>query len=222
MPQHVCVVRLHISIYLSIWRMEFRIVPANRVQVYLLFYRPKADDPLLNRLVAFFDGPFSHVEMAFSDKWGEEPWERELWGSSIYQGETVFFQPKSYSRDGYFSLSIEITLPQMYRLRSFCRHQAENKVGFSKRAMYASYIPYYQFIETSDTFCSKHVTSALQYGGVAQVHGLNPSLMTPSKLYKIITSASAPQTIVQILPSKMLADNTNSHCTAKMVREILI
>ena len=202
--------------------MEFRIVPANRVQVYLLFYRPKDDDPLLNRVVAFFDGPFSHVEMAFSDKWGEEPWEREMWGSSIYQGETVFFKPKSYSRDGYFSFAIEITLPQMYKLRSYCKQQSDNEVAFSKSAMYAAYVPYYQFVHTNDTFCSKYVTAALQYGGVSQVDGLNPSLMTPSKLYKVITSASAPPPIVQILPSRMLADQARTQCTANMVRSILI
>ena len=210
--------------------MEFKIVPANRVQVYLLFYKPKSDDPLLNRLVARFDGPYCHVEMAFSDKWGEQPWERELWGSSIYQGETVFFKPKTYAREGYFSLAIEVSLPQMYKIKAFCKQQADERVPFNRNAMFAAYIPYYQFVRTDDTFCSKHVVAALQYGDVAQVHGLNPSLMTPSKLYKLLTLASpsssiAPSSagmIVQVLPSKMFAKDARDKCSAKMVKELVL
>ena len=202
--------------------MDFKIVPVNRVQVYLLFYRPKTDDPLLNRLVALFDGPYCHVEMAFSDKWGEHPWERELWGSSIYQGETVFFKPKTYARDGYFSFAIEVTVPQMYKIRSFCKNQSSRGVGFSRAAMYAAYVPYYQLVTTEDTFCSKHVTEALQYGGVTQVENLNPSLMTPSKLFKLLTSQPAQTPIVQVIPSKMFAKNAKSECSAAMVRGLVL
>ena len=31
------------------------------------FYRPPSDDPLVNRVVAWLDGPYSHVEVGFSD-----------------------------------------------------------------------------------------------------------------------------------------------------------
>jgi hypothetical protein len=199
--------------------MEFRIVPAHRVQVHVLFYQPKDDDPFLNRLVAFADPPYSHVEIAFSDKWGEEPWERELWGSSIYQGETVFYKPKSYARDGYFAISIEITVPQMYKLRSFCKQQSDDAVAFSPHAMYAAYFPFFQLVHTPGTFCSKHVTSALQYGDVQQVKDLNPSLMTPSRLYRILT-LTAP--IVKVVPSKMVADKAKYECVAKMVQRLLL
>ena len=203
--------------------MEFKIVPANRVQVYLLFYKPKDDDPFLNRLVARFDGPYCHVEMAFSDKWGEQPWEREMWGSSIYQGESVFFKPKTYARDGYFSLPIDVTVAQMYKIKSFCKHQADTKVPFNKTAMYAAYVPFYQFVHTDETFCSKHVTAALQHGDVKQVEGLNASLMTPSKLYKLLTeNPSAPNIIIHALPSKMMAKDARKKCTAKMLQDLVL
>jgi hypothetical protein len=197
--------------------MEFKIVPCNRVQIYLLFYKPKIDDPFLNRLVALFDGPFCHVEMAFADRWGDQPWEKELWGSSIYQGETVFFKPKTYARDGYFSIALDVTLPQMYKIKSYCKREQDNKVAFHRNAMFAAYIPYYQFINTNDTFCSKHVTAALLHGGVAEVKDLNPSLMTPSKLYKILSG----QTVQVVVPSKMYAKDASTKCTATMVRALL-
>ena len=192
-------------------------MPCNRVQIYLLFYKPKENDPYLNRLVALADGPFSHVEMAFSERWGEQPWEKELWGSSIYQGETVFFKPKTYARDGYISIALDVTLPQMYKIKSYCKQEQENKVAFNRNAMFAAYFPFYQFINTRDTFCSKHVTAALQHGGVTEVQDLNPSLMTPSKLYNKLSS----QTVQVVVPSKMYAKGASSRCTATMVRDLL-
>ena len=203
--------------------MDFRIIPTDLVQIYLLFYKPKRDDPLLNRLVSYFDGPFCHIEMAFPDKWGEQPWEREIWGSSIYQNETVFFKPKTYARDGYFSVAIEVTVPQMYRIKSFCKHQYEQKVAFSPTAMYFAYSPHFQFVHTDKTFCSKHVAAALQYGGVEKVMGLNPALMTPSKLHAVFASQTngRDNLIVQVLPSKMFAHGARDKCTASMVKALL-
>jgi hypothetical protein len=199
--------------------MDFKIVHANRVQIYLLFYRPRDDDPFLNRLVAYFDGPFCHVEMAFSEsRFGEEPWERELWGSSIYQGETVFFKPKTYARDGYYSIALDVTVAQMYKIKSYCKREQERAVPFSREAMYASYIPFYQIVRTEGTFCSKHVAAALQYGGVSQVQDINPSLMTPSKLHKLLSNQSL---IVQVVPAKMHAKDTSTKWTATMVKTLL-
>ena len=177
--------------------MDLRIFRADKVQVYVLFYRPTNTDPLLNRLVAFWDGPFCHCEMAFPERVGEEPWDRVVWGSSIYQQETVFFKPKTYKRDGYMSIALEVTTAQMYRIRAFCRMHADRGTAFNIRAMYAAYLPF-QVIHTEETFCSKHVAEALQSAGL--LDGLNPALMTPSRLYKRLSSAS----ILQVIPSRMV------------------
>jgi len=165
----------------------------------LLFYKPAPDDPMLNRIVAYFDSPFCHVEMALPMKVGGEPWDRVMIGSSIYQNQTVFFKPKTYERDGYVSFSIEISVAQLYKIKSFCRYHMERMTPFNVYAMYGAYLPV-QLIDTDGTFCSKHVTQALQHANVSLAHGINPALTTPSSLYKRL---KANKPIVQLIPVRM-------------------
>jgi hypothetical protein len=185
--------------------MQFTPLSDEYVQIYLLFYMPASDDAFQNRLVAFFNGPFCHVEMAFPEKYGTEPWDTEVLGSSIYQGETIFFKPKTYQREGYFSFAIEVTKAQCLKIKHYCRVQSENGVPFSKLAMYAAYLPV-QLFRVEGTFCSKHVTMALQEGFVEGVMHLNPCLVTPSSLYRALNRAHSP--IVQVVPSKMMNHTT--------------
>jgi hypothetical protein len=186
--------------------MDLKVLPSEKVQLYLLFYKPAPDDPMLNRVVAYFDSPFCHVEMALPMKVGGEPWDRVMMGSSIYQNQTVFFKPKTYERDGYVSFSIEISAAQLYKIKSFCRQHTDNMTPFNVYAMYAAYLPV-QILDTNGTFCSKHVTQALQHANVSLVHGINPALTTPSSLYKRLR-ASKP--IVQLIPVRM--DQANRRC----------
>lgn len=178
--------------------MDLRVLTADKVQVCVLFYRPASDDPLLNRLVAFFDGPFCHCEIALLERIGEEPWDRVVWGSSIYQNEPVFYRQKTYKRDGYVSIAIEISIPQMHRIRTFCRMHAERQTTFSLQAMYAAYLPV-QLVRTDATFCSKHVAQALQYAAVPGLQDVNAALMTPSRLYSRLKQSA----IMQVVPSRM-------------------
>jgi len=196
--------------------MNLNVVPFNRAQIYLLFYKPTRDDPFQNKLVAYFDAPFCHVEMAFPERYGQEPWEKKVWGSSIYQDETVFFKPKTYQRDGYVSCAIEVTTAQYHKIKSHCRQQMIDKVPFSKISMYASFLPF-QLFNTQGTFCSKHVTTALQTGNVELVANINPNLTSPSNLYKIITSQSS---ILQVVPSKMSPGNVIP-CCANLIRDLM-
>jgi len=177
--------------------MKLPTVCTQKVQLYLLFYKPKADDPIQNRLVALFDGPFCHVEIAFPERYGEEPWERLIWGSSIYQNEPVFFRQKTYQRDGYVSIALEVSLQQLQRIRAYCVHHAQTGTPFNVYAMYAAYLPF-QFVHTRATFCSKHVACALQSGDV--LTHVNPSLTTPSKLFHLVRKDA----ILQVVPSRML------------------
>ena len=66
-------------------------------------------------------------------------------------------------------------------------------------AMYAAFLPI-QLVYTDSTFCSKHVTCALQAANITAVEGLNPALMTPSMLYRKLKHAA----ILQIVPSRMI------------------
>jgi hypothetical protein len=185
--------------------MDLRVLPSEKVQLYLLFYKPCSDDPFLNRLVAFFDSPFCHVEMAIPKRIGDEPWDRIMMASSIYQNQTVFFKEKTYDRQGYISFAIEITVAQLYKIKSFCKQHTDRMTPFSLSAMYAAYLPF-QLVETDATFCSKHVTQALQFGGVGLVDNINPSLTTPSNLYKRLISANGgASAILQVIPSRMKA-----------------
>jgi hypothetical protein len=179
--------------------MDLRIVTVPKVQVYILFYKPTASDPFQNRMVAYLDGPFCHVEMAIPDRCGHEPWDRVVWGSSIYQNEPVFYKQKSYRRDGYVSIAIEVTPAQQQRLRSFCQYHAARGTPFSRAAMYAAYLPF-QLFETDSTFCSKHVAQALQLVGLPAVRDLNPALVTPSMLHRCLEGNA----ILQVVPGRMV------------------
>jgi hypothetical protein len=190
--------------------MQFTHIADENVQIYLLFYMPASDDPFTNRLVAFFNGPFCHVEMAFPERYGIEPWEKEMWGSSIYQGDNIFYKSKTYQREGYYSFAIEVTKSQCLKIKNYCRSQSEKGVKFSKLAMYSAYLPV-QLFEIEGTFCSKHVTMALQEGEVQEIMHLNPSLVTPSSLYRTLLLNNAKTPIVQIVPSKMICDTTNNN-----------
>ncbi len=182
-------------------------LPSEKVQLYLLFYKPASDDPFLNRLVAFFDGPFCHVEMAIPKRVGDEPWDRTMLASSIYQNQTVFFKPKTYAREGYVSFAIEISVAQLYKIKSFCKHHTDRGTPFSLGAMYAAYLPF-QLVETDATFCSKHVTQALQHAGVSVTDSINPALTTPSNLYKRLVQTRGAA-ILQVIPSRMMKDPAN-------------
>lgn len=182
--------------------MELKVLPSEKAQVYLLFYKPAADDPLLNRVVAFFDRPFCHVELAIPKRVGDEPWDRVMLASSIYQHQTVFLRHKTYDRKGYVSFGIEVSMAQLYKIKAFCRHHADRGTPFHRFAMYAAYLPV-QLVHTDATFCSKHVTQALQYADVPLVHGVNPALTTPSTLYKRLQQRQHSP-ILQIVPSRML------------------
>jgi hypothetical protein len=205
--------------------MQFSSLASNdKVQIYLLFYKPTASDPFQNRLVAFFNGPYCHVEMAFPERGilDETQWEKgEVWGTSVYQGETIFFKPKTYQRDGYFSFAIEVTQAQRIRIKEYCRMQAEREVTFSRLAMYMAYLPW-QVMDVEGTFCSKHVASALQVGQVEGLDQVNPSLVTPSSLFRMLLrkSQQMDSPIVHVVPSRMSEDSMQSSAQS-LLREMI-
>jgi hypothetical protein len=201
--------------------MQFSQLVHDRTQIYLLFYRPTASDPFLNRLVAYWNGPYCHVEMAFPERTGDEVWEKEVWGSSIFQGESIFFKPKTYSRDGYFSFAIEVTQAQRIKIKEYCRMQTEQAVAFNLWAMYLSYLPF-QVVQLEGTFCSKHVANALCVGNVEGFHqGVNPSQVTPSSLFRMLLRKSQMQSpIVHVIPSRMTQDTGQS--SAQALLEIIV
>jgi hypothetical protein len=192
----------------------------DKVQIYLLFYKPSSNDPFQNRLVAFFNGPYCHVEMAFPERYGDEAWEKEVWGTSVYQGESIFFKPKTYQRDGYFSFAIEVTQAQRIKIKEYCRMQAEREIMFNRWAMYLSYLPFH-LMNIEGTFCSKHVANALQIGQVEGLDNVNPALVTPSSLYPMLLKKSQMDSpIVHVIPSRM-CESVQQSSAQSLLREII-
>jgi hypothetical protein len=88
--------------------------------------------------------------------------------------------------------------------------QADSNVPFGVAAMYAAYLPI-QVLSTDATFCSKHVTKALQYALLPELMSLNPALVTPSSLYRsLVSSQGQGSPIVQVVPGKMTTDKSIS------------
>ena len=190
-----------ISLYPKLPDMNLTPVTADRAQILLLFYKPTSEDPMLNRLVGHFSPPFCHVELAFPERYGARAWECDIFGSSIFQGETVFYKKKTYMRDGYVCLSIEVSRAQQLRVKHFCKQQSDAGVPFNQWAMYGAYIPI--FSSDEGTFCSKHITKALQYGGIYATETMDPIRMTPSGIYEFLCDKNIASPIVQVVPARM-------------------
>ena len=181
--------------------MNLTPVSADRAQVLLLFYKPKENDPFMNKLVAHFSPPFCHVELAFPERFGDEPWQCDIYGSSIFQDETVFYKKKTYLRDGYVCLTIEVSRAQQYRIKNYCKQQAAMGVPFNRWAMYGSYLPVFR--SEHGTFCSKYIACALQHGGVVDPAIMDPARTTPSGLYAFLSDKIIAVPIVQVVPARM-------------------
>lgn len=171
------------------------------VQLTLTFYKPPRDDPWINRMVAFFDGPFSHVEISFSDGMS----------SSIFAGETVFMHKRTLANPNYTLVTIPVTEQQAGLAREFCLEQASRCVSFDGWGMYASFLvpsiasgcivarkhqqQQAAAAAAESTFCSKHVVMALQHAGVEGFEHLLPWKATPSAIYKAVQRAYAGTTV---------------------------
>jgi hypothetical protein len=187
----------------------------NIYEVDLMFYKPQPEDHYFNHIVAAMSGPFSHVEIVFPSYTRQQQrgklahteadaGSRVLFGSSIFQNQTVFFRPKSYSRAGYTSLGIRLNRHQHNALLAFCTHAAQAGVRFDGYGMLRAALPLvFAPHDPTKTFCSKYVTDALQYAGVPEASDLDGRTTTPSSLYEHIRSNMKQYSIVSATPEKM-------------------
>jgi hypothetical protein len=142
-----------------------------------MFYYPKENDHIMNRLVSYIDGPFCHVELSFEDGVA----------SSIMHGEKVFCHKKNYTNTNYQILSFSLTEQAYQKIRTFCENAARMEVKFCLVSMLCAGLPVQiWFKREKRTFCSRFVTEALQAGNFLHVQGLNPMCVTPSKLHNIL------------------------------------
>ena len=147
-------------------------------KINFMFYTPPLEDHRMNRAVAWYDPPYSHVEIGFENGVA----------SSICAGETVSMHPRNYMNPNYDVLTLGVSEQAYNSVRAFCARAHENKVGFDNFGMFLSVLPFRFLPAYGDrTFCSRYVTEALQHGDIEHVRGLDSRSVTPSKLHAALS-----------------------------------
>jgi len=154
----------------------------------LAFLMPLPDDHWVNRLSAAASRhPFCHVELYF---------ESLQQSFSIIWGETAGFRCKSLGNPCYTLISLCVSAKEYDAALEFCRSAATQALRFDDRGMWMAWFsPLFCCAGATSqqrqvTFCSKIITEALQFGGLREVQGLDPSGMTPSRLFECVRNSS--------------------------------
>lgn len=162
-------------------------------KINVMFYTPPHTDSFLNRAVSWYDPPYSHVELSFEDGHA----------CSIFNGESVFMQQRSYANPNYDVLTIGVSHDSYLKVLTFCKKLHKQKVGFDSWGMFSSVIPFCSQSPRHDaTFCSRLVTEALQQASLAALEGENSVKMTPSRLHRLIKVV--PDTMLDTVPARCM------------------
>lgn len=102
----------------------------NTAHIMLMFYQPEKNDPWMNKVVAWLDKPFSHVEIGFHDGYA----------SSIFDGETVFYRQRTFSNPQYTMQAIAVSEEQLRLLRMFCMEASKKNIKFDRIGMYSVHL----------------------------------------------------------------------------------
>lgn len=168
--------------------------------IRVMFMQPKENDASMNRLVAWADPPYCHVEIEFDNNRNGP-----CLASSIYAGETVFMRERTYANPNYSTITLHVEDIAYQRIFNYCKKAAKSGVPFSSSAMYVSYLNN-SWISAccghkNGTFCSMYVTEALQAGNVMELRGIDARTMSPSLLYRILKASQS--TCLSVVPYKM-------------------
>jgi hypothetical protein len=150
----------------------------NQCTLTLAFLKPTPLDPIVNRITAGISTyPICHVELYF---------ETINQCFSIVCGELAGFRSKNLSNPNYTLVSLGVT-PKEYRdCLEYCVNASKQNLSFDDWGMWVSYFKIRctdnPSMHAGQTFCSKIITEALQFGFVAEVDTLRASLTTPSRL----------------------------------------
>lgn len=162
----------------------------------IAFMLADASDHWLNRLTArVSQHPYCHTEIHFDTT-------NQCF--SIIAGELAALRTKSLGNPNYRIVSLGVTASEYQGCLSFCEAATSWGLEFNDSDMYRSYYGCGCCEPSSRmagrTFCSKIITEALQYGGVAEVEHLNPATTTPSRLYEAIHRS--PRVVCASVPYK--------------------
>lgn len=151
-------------------------------KVSLAFYRGGGpNEPFLNKLTRWITGEFVHCEIVFEDP--ESP--KHNASCSVWAGENVFYKPKTFGRDGWSYLSIQVPIQAAADMRDWCKEQAAKNLPFNSWGFYRALTPFPRTTDGSTWFCSELCTAAMQKGGYFD--GSIPSTMTPTHLHTMMS-----------------------------------
>lgn len=161
-----------------------------QVPVHVLFLEPCDEDYALNRLTAYVGGRLHgkrlcHVELCMPDG------NAGFVSSSIYNGESVSLnRHKTFANPGYIVHTISVSEKQLQAMLDHVHESHRTGVRFDCLGMFMATLPL-QVLPSSRkrTFCSRYIVDVLQAAGLEEVSGLNPSITTPSRLYKVLKGA---------------------------------
>jgi hypothetical protein len=151
----------------------------------------------MNQIVAALTGGYCHVEIYFQD-----PSDNLWYATSIWAGEKLFKKPRNFTNTGYTSIAITLDDEQMRKLKWFVDTHAG--YDFDDCGMYCAICPVELYPKQENKiFCSRYVLEALQFCGMDQLDKYNPAIVSPSQLYRIISSDLNDRRVVGALPSKL-------------------
>ena len=77
----------------------------------------------------------------------------------LEQGEPVFFKKRTYQREGYVSVALEVSLAQQRSVRDYCKRRSAAGVRFDRTGMYFAYFPVQLWTsEVSNSYSKSYIT----------------------------------------------------------------
>ena len=152
-------------------------------KISVAFYRGGgANEPLMNRLTRWITGEFVHCEMVFVDD--RSP--KHNASCSVWAGENVFYKPKTFGREGWSYLSMNVPTDTAVAMRNWCKEQAAQDLPFNSWGFYRAITPFPRTTDGACWFCSELCTACMQQGGF--VSKAIPGAMTPTHLWKLMSA----------------------------------
>lgn len=137
------------------------------------FYDPAKDGQgILNKVVAYLDGPFCHCELQFGNGVA----------CSIYLGTNVVMKRRDFDPVYY----TKVDLPCSFQQEKLAMERSEQHRSKQERCTILAMSSCLHRIKFSHntTFCSKLVADILQYAGL--IENVHVDTVSPSALYRLI------------------------------------
>lgn len=190
-------------------------------------YSAPPTDPLFNRVVATFNGPVSHVELAFptvvDTSTGFET--GKMQAVCVYFDDNVEIKFKSYSRDNWAFTYFDITLDQLAKCKKLAADMQAKKISFSRYSMFATYIPVLPLLYNPRspewTCCSIITAQLLQIAGVLSPT-VNPRRTTPMGLHRLLAGEHACKFKKFSAPSTRLKQMQATGDSTLFVRPVVV